>query len=251
LSTSPPILSIFFHNYYGNDQEWLTFLKKEINLPFYLFYNGVAGSYYRLTQTATLTQAPEQHKESRLQQLVVKASTNKGKDIGGKLILMDAWLKLAAQSDYILLLHDKHSPYHSNSDRWKKDLFRIAENALLPRILELFQDPQTGIVASANAIRNEADNEQKSNFYINSPLITSLKEQYGITDPNLLYVAGTMFWVRAGLFKEFFSTYSPLAIRATLESGNITDTDAPTITHAWERLLCWIITNKGYQIKGV
>ncbi len=40
---------------------------------------------------------------------------------------MDAWLKLGIQSDYILLLHDKHSPYHTHSQNWKKDLFRIAE----------------------------------------------------------------------------------------------------------------------------
>ena len=241
------LVSIFFHNYYGNDQEWMNFFSRELTLPYYLFYNGVADSYYRLTQNR------EQVKTNGegLQHLYKRESTNKGKDIGGKLILMDAWLQAGIQSDYILLLHDKHSPYHSHSGSWKKDLFRIAEKEYQQTIIDLFNDPQTGIVASKNAIRNEEDNEQKRNAYIDSPLIQSLKSKYQLQPPGLQYVAGTMFWVRASLFSAFFTQYAPLQIRSELEAGNITDIEGPTITHAWERLLCWIVTNKGYQIKGI
>jgi lipopolysaccharide biosynthesis protein len=182
---------------------------------------------------------------------LVKESTNRGKDIGGKLVLLDTWLKLGAPGDYLLFLHDKHSPYHSHSSSWKKDLFRIAENKYRPQVMALFGDAQTGMVASENAVRNEVDNEQKTNAYIDSPLIEELKGKYGINPPGLQYVAGTMFWVRASLFKEFFTNNPPLKIRSELEPGNITDVNGPTITHAWERLLCWIVTSKGYKIKGV
>jgi len=247
LEKTTPILSVFFHNYYGNDQEWMSFFARELTLPWHLLYNGVAGSYYRIAETAAMhTEQP-----SGCRQLVVKQSTNQGKDIGGKLVLMDAYLKLGLKSDYILLLHDKHSPYHSHSKQWKKDLFRIAEKEFQQKIIELFNNPQTGIVASENAIRNELDNEQKSNAYIDSSLIKTLKNKYGIDPPGLQYVAGTMFWVRASLFSAFFSTNPPLQIRSELEPGNITDVEGPTTTHAWERLLCWLVTSKGYQIKGV
>lgn len=250
LQSTTPILSVFFHNYYGNDQEWMEFFSRELTLPFYLFYNGVADSYYRISQTTT-TEHRSLH-GSGCKQLYKKESTNKGKDIGGKLILMDAYLKSGIQCDYILLLHDKHSPYHSHGGKWKKDLLRIAEKEYQQTILDLFSNnAQTGIVASKNAIRNEVDNEQKSNAYINSPVIQSLKNKYKIEPPDLQYVAGTMFWVRASLFETFFSQNPPLQIRAELEAGNITDLEGPTTTHAWERLLCWIVTNKGYQIRGV
>jgi lipopolysaccharide biosynthesis protein len=246
-----PILSVFFHNYYGNDQEWLTFFARELTLPYYLFYNCVADSYYRITQTNTINKQYDPAGMGSCKQLFVKESTNQGKDIGGKLVLMDAYLKLGLQSDFILLLHDKHSPYHSQSDKWKKDLFRIGEKDYQQKIIELFNNPQTGIVASENAIRNELDNEQKSNAYTDSDLIKSVKSKYGINPPGLQYVAGTMFWVRASLFEDFFSTNPPYQIRSELEPGNITDVDGPTTTHAWERLLCWLVTGKGYQIKGV
>jgi hypothetical protein len=59
-----------------------------------------------------------------------------------------------------------------------------------------------------------------------------------------------MFWVRASIFEDFFSMYSPLSIRAQLEEGNVLD-DEPTITHTWERLLSWLVTSKGYKIKGI
>jgi len=244
---SSPISSIFFHNYYGNDQEWIDFFSRELTLPYYLFYNGVADSYYRLTQSGE----PVKTTGGSLQRVYKRESSNKGKDIGGKLILMDAYLRAGIQSDYILLLHDKHSPYHSHSGAWKKDLLRIAEKEYQQAIITLFNDPQTGIVASKNAIRNEVDNEQKRNAYIDSPLIQSLKSKYQLQPPHLQYVAGTMFWVKASLFDNFFTQFPPLAIRGELESGNITDMEGPTITHAWERLLCWIVTSKGYQIKGV
>ncbi len=95
------------------------------------------------------------------------------------------------------------------------------------------------------------DNEQKSNFYIDSPLIRSLKDKYHLQPPDLQFVAGTMFWVRASQFKDFFTQNPPLHIRSELEQGNVTDIDGATIAHSWERLLCWIVTTKGYQIRGI
>jgi lipopolysaccharide biosynthesis protein len=228
----------------------MNFFSRELSMPFYLFYNGVADSYYRITQKAD-PQTESLLSGSELKHIYKRASTNKGKDIGGKLVLMDAYLRSGIHSDYILLLHDKHSPYHSHSNSWKKDLLRIAEKAYQPTVIDLFNDPKTGIVASKNAIRNEADNEQKRNAYTDSQLIKSLKSKYQLQPPGLQYVAGTMFWVRAALFEDFFSQYAPLQIRSELEAGNITDNEEPTITHAWERLLCWIVTSKEYQIRGI
>ena len=134
----------------------------------------------------------------------------------------------------------------------KANLFRIAEKEYQQKVLDIFNtQPSVGIVASSNAIRNEWDNEQKKDHYTNSAFIESLKNEYGIHPPGLQFVAGTMFWVRAVLLENFFAKHQPLAIRATLEEGNVMDNSKPTTTHAWERLLCWIVTSGGYQIKGI
>lgn len=229
----------------------MNFFSRELTLPYSLFYNGVANSYYRIIQAANPLMVDGYLSPSGLQQFYRKESTNQGKDIGGKLILMDAYLRLGIKSDYILFLHDKHSPYHTGGNEWKNNLFRIAQKEYEQKIIELFNDPITGIVASQNAIRNELDNEQKSNAYINSPLIQALKDKYKIQPPHLQYVAGTMFWVRASIVEDFFNKYAPLYIRGELEAGNVTDHSNPTNTHAWERLLSWMVTSKGYQIKGI
>ena len=247
----PYNLSVFFHNYYGNDYDWLRFFSSELDRPYYLFYNIVTDSYQRLKDESGNSALRNQTDGSFIQQLIIRNSTNKGKDIGGKLVLMDAYLKLDTKSEYLLLLHDKQSLHQHNGQQWKEDLMRIAEKKYLEKALDVFNSsPSAGIVASANAIRNEWDNEQQRNAYTNSELIRNLKEQYGIYPSHLQFVAGTMFWVRASIFENFFKKHPPLAIRATLEDGNVMD-DMPTTTHAWERLLCWIVTSQGYQIKGI
>lgn len=245
------ILSVFFHNYYGEDYKWISFLLKEIAVPFNLFYTYVSNSHPRLNQESSLDIFFKK-RPANLKRLVVRSTTNKGKDIGGKLVLMDAYLKLGIRSDYLLLLHDKHSPYHSNSMQWQKELFRIVEKQISEAVFAAFcNDPQIGIVASQKAIRHESDNDERRDAYTSSAFINTLRSRYGINTSSLKYVAGTMFWVRAPLFEEFFSIHNPLDIRRELEEGNVLDADQPTHTHSWERLLCWLVTSKGYKIKGV
>lgn len=246
------MLSIFFHNYYGNDQQWISYLANQFTLPFNLFYNCVSDAYSRVSQSDGGNSSDLQSVLGTKGRLLLRSSPNKGKDIGGKLVLIDAYLRLGIKSDYLLFLHDKHSPYHSNNQQWQKDLFRIADRAYLDQVLEAFRnDPKVGIVASRNAIRNESDNDQGRDAYTESAFVIALKDKYGIRPSGLQYVAGTMFWVRASLYENFFTIHSPLEIRKALEEGNVLDYDQPTLTHAWERLLSWLVTSQGYKIKGV
>jgi lipopolysaccharide biosynthesis protein len=65
------------------------------------------------------------------------------------------------------------------------------------------------------------------------------------------FIGGTMFWSRALVYKSFFHQHSPLAIRATLEKGNVLDHKQGSLSHAWERMLSWVVLNEGFQIKGI
>ena len=60
-----------------------------------------------------------------------------------------------------------------------------------------------------------------------------------------------MFWTKAKPIMDFFKNYNPLEIRMDLEDGNVLDNFNGTTTHAWERLLSWIVTNQGLTIKGI
>jgi Rhamnan synthesis protein F len=186
---------------------------------------------------------------------------NVGKDIGGKLILMDLLLTLYPDVPYAILLHDKRS-YQKHSGRWERDgLFSIINPAKFGAIAATFEDdPRLGIACAAGNVRNEYLGDGEFNTH-NSALLQQLIEQYAIPDQDLRFVAGTMFWIRTALLREFFSTgragatggssagrNTTLEVRATLETGNVLDHEKGTLTHCWERLFSWIALRGNYNI---
>jgi lipopolysaccharide biosynthesis protein len=178
-------------------------------------------------------------------------SSNKGKDIGGKLTLLQLLLEAGIEPDYLLLLHDKKSLQALKSRTWKNDLLKIIEPVNIGRILQLFTtDEKCGIAATAEYLLLEpfVDGAFAN---INGPYISSLLQTYTINPGDYRFVAGTMFWVRAQPLLQFFKLHSPAAIRAQLENGNVIDNFSGTVTHSWERLLSWIVTGKGYYMHGI
>lgn len=174
---------------------------------------------------------------------------NAGKDIGGKLALIQLLLTLHPDIPYAVLLHDKRS-YQKHSGRWEKEgLFRIVEPELFGKIESAFErDREMGIACSKGFIRNEYLGGGRFNTP-NSGLLNDMMKRYLVPDKDLRFVAGTMFWIRTSLLKAFFSGESPLDVRATLEPGNVLDHEKGTVTHCWERMLSWIATRAGYKIK--
>ena len=68
---------------------------------------------------------------------------------------------------------------------------------------------------------------------------------------NYQFVAGTMFWIKEGLLREFFARYSFLEILERLEKGNILDSKEGTETHFLERFFGWFATSEGYELSGI
>jgi len=174
---------------------------------------------------------------------------NSGKDIGGKLVLIQLLLTLYPDTPYAILLHDKRS-YQKHSGRWEREgLFRIAGPELFPVIEKTFErDRQLGIACSKGYIRNEYLGNGRFDTP-NSNLLHGMLQKYGFSDGDLRFVAGTMFWIRTSILRNFFTAESPLAIRATLETGNVLDHERGTVTHCWERMLSWMVTASGYKIR--
>ncbi|MDE3250362.1 MAG: hypothetical protein KGO82_16995 [Bacteroidota bacterium] len=184
-------------------------------------------------------------------QATIIITSNKGKDIGGKLSLISLLLALNRPPEYLLLLHDKKSLQALKSARWKKDLLKIIEPKMAGNILARFNNtPSCGISATGAYVLKEpvADGCFSGK---NGAKLELLCKKYQLCPPNPRFVAGTMFWARALPLLDFFRNHDPLAIRATLECGNVIDNFSGTTTHAWERLLSWIITSKGLSIYPV
>ena len=181
---------------------------------------------------------------------VITISSNKGKDIGGKLVMLNICIQAGFKPDWFIFLHDKKSLQALNPEIWKNDLFRIVAKAQMNDILKAIADEHCGIIAANNYVIKEI--REKGKFISNNgPLLAHLLEEYKIESNQFDYVGGTMFWARATAVVNFFSKNSPLKIRQTLEDGNVLDNFSGTITHSWERLFSWIITSQGLSIKTV
>jgi lipopolysaccharide biosynthesis protein len=182
---------------------------------------------------------------------LITTSSNQGKDIGGKLLLLNVCIQAEIKPDWILFLHDKKSLQALNAKTWKEDLFNIISSEKIEQIEAIISnDSETGIIAAKKYVIEEL---QQQGFFTgrNGSIIAELLKEYSIACKSYEYVAGTMFWAKAQALLEFFNRYDSLKIRQLLESGNVLDNFEGTYTHSWERILTWIVTSKGLTIKIV
>lgn len=229
--------AILYHNYYsleGIDE--IRQKIKALNTPGVLLLCSLPDKFAE--------SLPCQHEQEKF-----VVSPNLGKDIGGKLLLMQLLFSLYPETPYTFLLHDKRS-YQKQSGRWEKEgLFSILEPGKFAAITAAFdRDPGLGIACAKGYIRNEYLGDGRFNTP-NSDLLNVLMKQYAIPTRDLRFVGGTMFAIRTRLLRDFFSANTPLDVRATLEPGNVLDHEHGTITHSWERMLSWVATSAGYKIK--
>ncbi|MDB5277545.1 MAG: hypothetical protein JWR61_2500 [Ferruginibacter sp.] len=189
--------------------------------------------------------------KDRFPHCIIITTSNKGKDIGAKLALLQLFLQLQIEADYLLFLHDKKSLQALKSATWKKDLLKIISPDGIGQTMKIFQENQScGIIATEEYIIKELF-EQGLFSGTNGSILTALMTKYEIRPPSYSFVAGTMFWARAKPVNDFFRRHCPLEIRKELEDGNVLDNFYGTVTHTWERLLSWVITSQHYSIKGI
>lgn len=249
-----PQCSIFFHNYYGAHKYWRDFFFTNLTIDYNLYYNSVEDSIYNIgesekNETDSILQF---NSTSKLNRIIYRKSSNKGKDIGGKLVLLDAYLKLDFDTEYGLFVHDKKSPFKANNTAWADELLKVASPGFIARALDIFsKQADVGIITANGNLINEYSESDKCFSSNNKLLLPVLQRGYNIFPATFQYVAGTMYWFRMKPVADFFRQYSPLSIRALLENGNITDDHEGSYTHSWERLLSWLITSSGFKIKTI
>lgn len=183
---------------------------------------------------------------------VILRVTNVGKDIGGKLTGMYYYLTFCTPTDYLVFIHDKTSPQTINPEFWFDKLLGIFENERLDELMELFNTNKlVGIAGSKLFLKNEYSQYEKKFNTTNNNILLKLIGQFGLTCKTYNYIGGTIFMARSRIFETFFTTWSPFAIRESLERGNVLDLKQGTYTHSWERMFCFIAEDQGYKVVGV
>ena len=233
------LMHIYYKNSYDELKGYLLNLKQEqISIVFKIDCSDEQGIFKQITEdfpSAFIIQSP-----------------NVGKDIGGKLAMIDLCLRLNLQSDYFILLHDKKSPHSTLGDVWRNKLLKIIEPDNIIRIKKIFeQNEKVGVIGTKEFISNEYDRSIDKFESTNNEILKMLIQKYQLNLNTYDFIGGTMFWIRAKVIYTFFSKHAPLEIFSTLEKGNVLDGEKGTLTHAWERMLSWISTDQGYKIKGI
>jgi len=178
--------------------------------------------------------------------------TNQGKDIGAKLLGIDYLISTNTDVDNLILLHDKKSPHSPLGNYWYQELTSVFKSPNVNFSNQEIAKSNTGIVCSSTYIKAEYNKATKQFDSANGEILKLLMQQYNIVPPMpYLYVAGTIMFCKWEPLKKFFTNFSALDIRATLEKGNVQDIGIGTRTHAWERFFSWIITSQGFSIKGI
>lgn len=238
-------IAILYHLFYSDLLTELTpllSLKNQNSIQFLLNMNVNSDYLQKLKNNLEL-------KYTTTKTLV---SPNIGKDIGGKLALIDYYLNNNQKSKYLLLLHDKKSPQIINGEEWKNNLLRITHPKYIDTIINLFEkDESIGIICAKGSISNEYNFQSNSFKTTNNNLLKEYIKKFDLTLNDYSFVAGTMFWVRSEPFEKFFNKFHPLELRSKLESGNVLDNFKGTHTHSLERIFSWIVTSQGYTIKEI
>lgn len=239
------MFALLLHIYYRDS--WDTYLKNSLSeikdTGFELYVNISISS---IDNQELIKKIKIEHPSS-----IIIETPNTGKDIGGKLALLNHFFLLKSNLKYIVFLHDKKSPHSASGEQWRKTLYKIIDKKNIQKIIRLMKNQKIGIIGAKEFIINERNPYTKLFKSNNKKNLESLLTKYPLVLTNYQFIGGTMFWIKLEAIKPFFSKYSPIECRSELEHGNVSDNLSGTKTHAWERLLCWISSASNYILKGI
>jgi lipopolysaccharide biosynthesis protein len=240
---------------------------KKISVICHLYYPG--SIYYFLTRLSALKSPETQfifnlssslfHNAFFREMLaryfpdaIILYTPNQGRDIGGKLAAFDALMKSGIQSDYSLIIHDKLSPHSPSGIEWRNKLLKIINPEELLKIFAKFnQHKDAGVITTKELIKNEFDPDKDGFTCTSNVNLLNYIKKYDLKISDYNFAAGTIFWIRTEILRNFFSSHSPLSIRKEFEKGNSLDFDRGTNIHAWERLFSFIAHSQGFKTIGI
>jgi len=238
-----PALTFFTHIYYENTWD-------EIRNKLKNFDNGKNHFLFSVSEACLIKDDIVEDIKKSFEKSYVLITSNIGKDIGGKMALIDLYLLLNINSSFLVFLHDKQSPHSIIGETWKAGLFKIIDPNYQKMIVSLFANPAIGIIGDKDHIVNEYDPVTKT-FRNNSQLSKKLLQKFDMSIDNYDFLGGSMYWIRSSIIRKFFKENNPILMRENLEAGNVLDLYEERMAHTWERMFSWIATNQGYTIKGI
>ena len=178
---------------------------------------------------------------------------NTGKDIGGKLTVLNCIIKGEYDYDYLLFAHDKKSLHIRNEvgGKWRKSLYKgIFNKENVNRIFNGFCNDKAIKMCGPTVREGECNSKEiavnKKNYPLMKELLSLL---FNKKIPHSgAFVAGSMFYVDYNYFKSIFEKINIDNIIKLLESGDVRE---PSYAHAMERVFGLIVTMNNFKIGNV
>jgi lipopolysaccharide biosynthesis protein len=252
----PKITVIFHFHFYSFDKVTFTYYKKRLRE----FYRNNVDYLFSITEDSYDIKGGAKSLKDAFVNSTIKIVPNKGRDIGAKFLLFDYYFRTGAKSEYLVVLHDKkslHLPYWE-ARAWIESLLKIIEASNYNTIIGKFEENKdVGVIGTQERIVDcilrweSLGVDQRPVFEWNNDLLHDLIQKYSIRITNYNFVGGTMFWIKSDVLQMVHEKYDFLKKFEELEEGNVLDNNGSTITHCWERLLCWISADLGYKVSGI
>ncbi len=238
--TSDKHILVHLHLYYLNQlDEILSRLQSLQGLNFDLY----------VTMTEKAGEAEQKIKQFKPEAHVLQVE-NKGYDVGPFIEVLRS-LDLD-KYDYVLKIHTKGTVAENytringrrlNNKLWSRLLFDalLADVEQVHNNLRQLATADTGMLSSAYLITDD-----KKLYRQFLPQINEILQNAGLPKVDKFsFVAGTMFWARAGLLKPL-QTYKLADFSAT--DGKVKE---GTLAHCFERLFGAIVQAQGFKLYGV
>lgn len=175
---------------------------------------------------------------------------NRGKDLAGKLFCLEAVFKLNLKDAPVLFLHDKKSPQANDGNVWKEKLFKCADLGFSIQAVK-YIEKGSGIVCTKESLMS-ADNLTKHELVLHhEDLIDRLTKKFDLKVNDFSFVGGTMFWSHTKYYRNVFDKINVKETIDNFEQGNVLDLEKASWTHAWERVLSYIVTGQNKSIKAL
>lgn len=235
-------IAIFMHLYYRDTWEEMQAYLNKFPIKFSLYVNLVKGKSNHIKHIEKI--------KSAYPEVTIIESDNVGKDVGGKLNLIKEWINKGDDFDYLIFCHDKKSPHmkHNGGTRWRNQLLRgILSKPATYHSINAFESDRVGMTGCRRWVMEGKKNHP--NIYgepLNKIYLKKFFSMFNMNPSKISFVGGTMFWVKASIFKSFFTKYNPDLILKQLESGDVRE---PSNTHAVERLFGCIVIDSNFRIE--
>lgn len=176
---------------------------------------------------------------------IVMTIANRGADIGPFFEKLNLCFDQDKKYEWILKIHSKKSLLVSPSrgESWRKSSY----SALLPKdfskVQDLLSNFKVGMIGPRSNLMSLSSVDRKLKKNNNLENINYFRKRLSISDSELKFFAGTMFWIRYSILEQTFKNNRLTAL--DFGKGHAPD---GTKAHAMERVFANIVRDKKYEL---